>query len=279
VLIVEPWEAVLKYPYFAKIRMSALPKPRHRGEEIYLDGARSRSYEFFFSVRVMLQFIKGFRTLHFAGPCITVFGSARYKEDHAYYRMARTVGQYVAEKGFTTMTGGGPGIMEAANRGAIEHKGRSVGVNIQLPMEQAPNPYLDTHVNIRYFFIRKVLLLKYSYGFIVLPGGFGTMDEFFETLTLVQTRSIRDFPIVLLGTDYYRELMEAIDDMVKEGTISADDLKLVKLTDDPAEAVEFVSTYVKKNYKIKRRRRAFWWLFEGMRFKGRTYFPKSEPKG
>jgi len=255
--------------------MSALPKPRHQGEEIYLDGARSRAYEFFFSVRVMLQFIKGFRTLHFAGPCITVFGSARYKEEHPFYQMARAVGQYVAEKGFTTMTGGGPGIMEAANRGAIENKGRSVGVNIVLPMEQVPNAYLDTHVNLRYFFIRKVLLLKYSYGFIVLPGGFGTMDEFFETLTLVQTKSIRDFPIVLMGKEYYSELMKAVDAMVLEGTISADDLKLVKLTDDPAEAVEFVSTYVKKNYTVRVRRRPFWWLFEARRFKGRTYFPSA----
>jgi uncharacterized protein (TIGR00730 family) len=256
--------------------MSAIPKPVKPGEEIYLEGARSRGYELLFSIRVMFQFLKGFRTLHFAGPCITVFGSARYKENHPYYTMARAVGNLIADKGFSTMTGGGPGIMEAANRGAIERGGRSIGVNIVLPMEQDPNPYLDAQVTFRYFFIRKVLLLKYSYGFIVLPGGFGTMDELFETLTLVQTRSIRDFPIVLMGKDYYAELLKTIDDMVLEGTISAEDLKLVKVTDDPDEAVDFVAEYVKRNYKVYSRRRAFWWLFEGAKNKGRTYFGDSQ---
>jgi uncharacterized protein (TIGR00730 family) len=234
--------------------MNVIPKPSGPEEEIYLEGARSRSYETRFAFKVMWEFIKGFRTLHFVGPCLTVFGSARYKEGHPYYDMARQVGKAIANAGFTTMTGGGPGIMEAANRGAAEHSGRSVGVNILLPMEQEPNQYLDTQVTIRYFFVRKVLLCC-----------FGTIDELFETLTLVQTRSIRDFPIVLMGKDYYKELWAALNDMVVEGTISADDLKLVLLTDDPEEAINHIGFYVGRNFRVLRRRRPFWWLFENPR--------------
>jgi uncharacterized protein (TIGR00730 family) len=245
--------------------MNVIPKPSGPEEEIYLEGARSRSYETLFAFKVMREFIKGFRTLHFVGPCVTVFGSARYKDGHPYYDMARKTGAAIANAGFTTMTGGGPGIMEAANRGAAEQEGRSVGVNIVLPMEQDPNPYLDTQVTIRYFFVRKVLLLKYSYGFVVLPGGFGTMDELFETLTLVQTRSIRNFPIVLMGKDYYKELWAALNDMVVEGTISAEDLKLVLLTDDPDEAINHIGFYVGRNFRVLHRRRPFWWLFENHR--------------
>jgi len=245
--------------------MNVIPKPSGPEEEIYLEGARSRGYETLFAFKVMWEFIKGFRTLHFVGPCVTVFGSARYKEGHVYYDMARQIGGAIAGAGFTTMTGGGPGIMEAANRGAVENEGRSVGVNIVLPMEQEPNPFMDTQVTIRYFFVRKVLLLKYSYGFVVLPGGFGTMDELFETLTLVQTRSIRDFPIVLMGKDYYKELWAALNDMVVEGTISADDLKLVLFTDDPKEAIDHIGYYVGRNFRVLRRRHPFWWLFENSR--------------
>src|SRR5678815_2114447 len=188
-------------------------------QHVYLEGPKSRSYELGFAIKVFFQFIKGFRTLHFVGPCITVFGSARFKEDHAYYAAAREFGKRIAEMGFTTMTGGGPGIMEAANRGAYENGGVSVGCNIKLPFEQRPNKYLHTDITIDYFFVRKEMLMKYSYAFICMPGGFGTMDEFFETLTLIQTKSITQFPIILFGKEYYKELADQMAEMVKQLTI------------------------------------------------------------
>lgn len=230
-------------------------------EHIFLDGPKSRGYELGFAFRVFKQFIKGFRTLHFVGPSITVFGSARFKEDHPYYQQAREFGKRIAALGFTTMTGGGPGIMEAANRGAYENGGVSVGCNIQLPFEQKENPYLHKSVTFEHFFVRKVLLIKYSYAFIIMPGGFGTMDEFFETLTLVQTKTISQFPIVLFGKEYYRELVETIEDMAEKGTISREDMNLVLITDDMDEAMSHIRNYVTTNYKIKPRRRNLW-LFE-----------------
>jgi len=156
----------------------------------------------------MAEFIRGFRALHFVGPCVTVFGSARFKDDHPYYILARDVGSGLSRLGFTVMTGGGPGIMEAANRGAKESGGISIGCNIRLPKEQLPNPYLDRFVVFRYFFVRKVMLIKYSYAFVVLPGGFGTMDELFEAMTLIQTGKIRNFPVVLMGRNFYVQLLE-----------------------------------------------------------------------
>lgn len=230
-------------------------------QSVYLEGPKSRGYELLFAWRVFKQFIKGFRTLHFAGPCITVFGSARFSEEHPYYQQARTFGKRIAALGMTTLTGGGPGIMEAANRGAYENNGQSVGCNIVLPFEQKENPYLHYSVTFEHFFVRKVLLVKYSYAFIIMPGGFGTMDELFETLTLVQTKTITPFPIVLFGKAYYQPLMEAIHDMEKQGTISPEDLSLVKFTDDIDEAMDFISSYISKNYAIKPRKR-YWWLFE-----------------
>jgi uncharacterized protein (TIGR00730 family) len=230
-------------------------------QPVYLEGPKSRGYELAFAFRVFWQFLKGFRTLHFTGPCITVFGSARFKEDNEYYIKAREFGKRIAELGFATMTGGGPGIMEAANRGAFESGGVSVGCNIQLPFEQKPNPYLNKTITFEHFFVRKVILVKYSYAFIIMPGGFGTMDEFFEILTLVQTKTVTNFPIVLFGKDYYQPLMEMIEWMVNQGTISKEDLSLVLLTDDEDEAMNHIQTYVKSNYKIKPRKR-FWWLME-----------------
>src|ERR1700733_6152523 len=157
-------------------------------EPVYLEGPKSRGYELLFAFRVFRQFIKGFRTLHFVGPCITVFGSARFTENDAYYIRAREFGKRIAGLGFTTLTGGGPGIMEAANRGAFENGGMSVGCNIKLPFEQKANKYLHKCVTFDYFFVRKALLIKYSYAFVCMPGGFGTMDEYFDILTLVQTK-------------------------------------------------------------------------------------------
>lgn len=228
---------------------------------VYLEGPKDRTYELFFAFRVFWQFIKGFRTLHFIGPCVTVFGSARFKEDHKYYIAAREMGSRIAKTGLATMTGGGPGVMEAANRGAFEEGGVSVGCNIQLPFEQKPNPYMNKTITFEHFFVRKVLLTKYSYGFIIMPGGFGTMDEFFETLTLVQTKSVSQFPIVLFGKEYFQPLIDLIKHMSIEGTISESDLDLVLLTNDYDEAIEHIITYVKQNYKVKFRKK-FWWLFE-----------------
>lgn len=230
-------------------------------EQVYLEGPKSRRYELAFAWRVFRQFIKGFRTLHFVGPCITVFGSARFKEDHVYYEKAREMGRQIAAMGFTTMTGGGPGIMEAANRGAFENGGSSVGCNIQLPFEQKPNPYVNKSITFEHFFVRKVLMVKYSYAFIIMPGGFGTMDEFFETLTLVQTQTITQFPIVLFGKEYYSNLWNYAEFMAQQGTISREDMKLVLLTDDIDEAMQHIRTYINQHYKVKRRKR-LWWLFE-----------------
>ena len=236
-------------------------------EHVYLDGPHSRTYELVFLFKVIWQLFTGIRKLHFENPCITVFGSARFKEDHPYYVAAREFGKRIAGLGFSTMTGGGPGIMEAANRGAFENGGTSIGCNIVLPMEQKENPYLHKSVTFEYFFIRKTLLIKYSYAFIIMPGGFGTMDEFFETITLIQTKTLTQFPIVLYGKEYYKELMETIQDMAKRGTISPTDMNLVLLTDDIDEAMNHIRTYITTNYKIVQRKR-FWWLLERARRTG-----------
>lgn len=230
-------------------------------EPVYLEGPKSRGYELLFAWRVFWQFIKGFRALHFIGPCVTVFGSARFKENHPYYEQAREFGKRIALSGMTTMTGGGPGIMEAANRGAFENGGKSVGCNIQLPFEQKENPYLHKSVTFEHFFVRKVLLVKYSYAFIIMPGGFGTMDELFETLTLVQTKTISQFPVVLFGKEYYTPLLTTIKEMEMQGTISPGDMDLVLVTDSVDEAMAHITHYIRTNYQVKPRKR-LWWLFE-----------------
>src|SRR4051812_38713527 len=211
-----------------KIKDQTVPSKEH----VFLEGPKSKLNEFAFAFRVFKQFIKGFKTLHVIPPCITVFGSARFNENHKYYKAAREFGKRIAEIGLATMTGGGPGIMEAANRGAFENGGYSVGCNIQLPFEQQANPYVQRSVTFEHFFVRKVLLVKYSYAFIIMPGGFGTMDELFETITLVQTKTITQFPVVLFGTEYYKELWDMFQIMADKGTISKEDLSLVLLTDD-----------------------------------------------
>lgn len=223
-----------------------------KNEERFLEGPRGRWFEFFFVVRVLFEFVKGFRALHFVGPCITVFGSARFKEDHIYYKQAYEIGKRLAEGGVTVLTGGGPGIMEAANRGAYENGGISVGCNIELPFEQSANPYMHRWVTIKYFFVRKVLLVKYSFAFVVMPGGLGTMDEFFETLTLIQTGIIKNFPVILYGKEYYQPLNHMLDQMVHRGTISANDLKLVLISDDIEEINAYIIKYVNENFDVKR---------------------------
>ena len=197
----------------------------------FLAGPQRRIEELLRAFRIFSEFIRGFRALHFIGPCVTVFGSARFGEDHPYYRLARQTGAELATAGFTVMTGGGPGIMAAANRGARDVGGRSIGCNIKLPREQKPNPYLDKWITFRYFFVRKVMLVKYSYAFIALPGGFGTLDEIFETATLIQTLKIREFPVVLIGREFWRPLLAFLSErMVKEGTIDQSDLDRLIVT-------------------------------------------------
>lgn len=215
-------------------------------EKYFLEGPHSRAKELRFAIRVFTEFIRGFRALHFVGPCVTVFGSARFTEGHPFYALAREVGARLTTLGLTVMTGGGPGVMEAANRGAREAGGHSVGCNIKLPKEQKPNPYVDKSVDINHFFVRKVLLFKYSYAFVILPGGFGTMDECFEALTLIQTGKINNFPVVIMGKDYWRLLRELTERMVEAGTVSKDDLSLVHYTDCVDEVIEIVGAEVKR---------------------------------
>ena len=224
--------------------------PSSQEEKYFLEGPRSRKEELKFTLEVLFEFIKGFRAFHFVGPCVTVFGSARTPDEHLYYEMALKVGKGLSEIGFTVMTGGGPGIMEAANRGAKEAGGRSVGCNIELDFEQEPNPYMDKWVTFKYFFVRKVLLLKYSYACVVMPGGAGPMDELFETLTLIQTKKISGFPVVIMGKEYWKNLTELLDDFVKNKTINEEDLKLFILTDSVEEAIEHIQKNAVVKYKL-----------------------------
>ncbi len=221
----------------------------------WLAGPRSRLVELGRVARIAGEFVKGFRALHFVGPCVTVFGSARFREEHRHYRLAREVGAGIAGLGLTTMTGGGPGIMEAANRGAKEAGGRSVGCNILLPEEQQHNRYVDRWITFRYFFVRKVMLVKYSVAFIVMPGGFGTLDELFEALTLVQTGKIRSFPIVLMCTDYWAPLLDFIGGtLVRHRTISPLDMNLLTVTDSVEEAMTVVASSAESYYERPVRR-------------------------
>jgi uncharacterized protein (TIGR00730 family) len=215
-----------------------------REERTFLSGPRARLSELKLAIKFFLEFVRGFRALHFVGPGVTVFGSARFKEDHPYYALGREMGKRLAQLGLTVMTGGGPGIMEAANRGAKEAGGCSIGCNIILPHEQRPNAYLDRFVEFKYFFVRKVMLIKYSHAFVVLPGGFGTLDELFEALVLIQTRKIDDFPVVLMGVDYWRPMIEMMQStLLQAATIDKADLHLLFWTDSPDEATAHIQAH------------------------------------
>src|SRR6266496_3477697 len=220
---------------------TALTASPERADEIFLEGPRSRFEEFITLLRVMRDFLRGFRTLHFVGPCVTVFGSSRINQDDPHYELARKMGAAIARLGFTVMTGGGPGIMEAAN------------------------PYLDRCVRMHYFFVRKALLVKYSYAFVVMPGGAGTLDELFEAVTLIQTGKIKNFPIVIMGTDYWKELIGFIDKMAQRGMIGASDLRLIYATDSVEEAIAHIRSKTIEPFGHKRVahiRRHFPWLGE-----------------
>lgn len=197
--------------------------------------------------RIMGEFVEGFETLADLGAAVTVFGSARTKPEDAEYQQAVEIGRLLGEAGYTVITGGGPGIMEAANKGAHEAEATSVGLNIELPFEQHLNPYVDISMEFRYFFTRKTMLVKYSQAIVVLPGGFGTMDELFESLTLIQTGKIHNYPVVLIGTEYWSGLVDWLrNTMATQGKISDDDLDLIYLTDDLQEARDYVSACIQQ---------------------------------
>jgi hypothetical protein len=208
-----------------------------------LQGAQNYALDLWRSFRIWREFRKGFTKLGHIHQCVTFFGSARFDEDHEYYKLAYDTAYQIGKAGYAVMTGGGPGIMEAANRGAKDAGALSIGCNIQLPTEQLPNPYQDISLTFSHFFVRKVMLLKYSTAFILLPGGFGTMDEIFETATLMQTKKICDFPVVVMGSEYWKELGPFLDKtMIDFGTIDKEDLGFIRITDNPQEALDIVKT-------------------------------------
>lgn len=229
---------------------------RDHEEEFFLEGPKSRWLEFKRAFDVFYEMIKGFRRFHFLGPCVTVFGSARFAPGHKYYELSRQMGRELVLHGFGVMTGGGPGTMEAANRGSKEIGGLSVGCNITLPKEQHHNPYLDCFVEFKFFMVRKFMLAKYSYGFVAMPGGFGTLDELFEVLTLIQTGKIKHFPVVLLGKEYWRPLKKLIEErLVEAKTIDPEDINYLFFTDSPHEAARFIQTTATNRFKLSVRKR------------------------
>jgi len=203
-------------------------------------------------LKIAWEFLRVFRVLHFVGPCVTVFGSARFGEGHEYYELTRRIGAELSDLGFTVMTGGGPGLMEAANRGAKEAGGHTVGCNIELPFEQDHNKYLDTVVTAYYFFVRKVALVKYSYAFVVVPGGIGTLDELFEALTLIQTGKIKDFPVIVFCRDYWENMREHLEAMARAKSIAIEDLELLLFTDSIEEASKHLTENAIDRYGLRK---------------------------
>jgi len=226
-----------------KIEPSILEEVRG-AEKQFLERGREHAEDVQGAVRVFLEYLRGFEFMAADRPIVTVFGSARFSEDHPYYQLARELGQALAKAGFAVMTGAGPGIMEAANRGAKEAGGMSLGANIHLPREQTPNRYLDRYVEFEHFFVRKVMLVKYSCAFVVMPGGFGTMDEIFETLTLMQTGKIDAFPVVCMGSEYWNEFKDFLNvSLVAMGTINSSDLDLLYFTDSAEDAATYIHNH------------------------------------
>jgi uncharacterized protein (TIGR00730 family) len=204
--------------------------------------SRNESWRVF---RIMAEFVEGIETLSDVNNAVTIFGSARVKPDDIYYQKTENLTRLLVQNGFSVITGGGGGIMEAANKGASEAGGKSVGMNIQLPFEQKPNPYANIHIHYKYFFIRKVMFVKYAVAYVILPGGFGTMDELFEALTLIQTKKIKSFPLILMGSEYWRGLLDWLKNtMLQEGKIYHTDLDLIQVVDDPEEVVKLIKKYV-----------------------------------
>lgn len=232
--------------------ISATP-PEHREDQKIRQAFQDRDWNEIKSsdswaiFKIMSEFVEGFEKLAKIGPCVSIFGSARTPNTHPYYKIAEEIAAKLVRHGYGVITGGGPGIMEAGNKGAFEQGGKSVGLNIQLPFEQFNNIYIDRDkiLNFDFFFVRKVMFIKYAQGFVVMPGGFGTLDELFEALTLIQTRKIGAFPLVLVGTDYWGGLFDWMHKVVQEGHkyIGPDDLKLVSLVDTPTDAVKVIDDF------------------------------------
>jgi uncharacterized protein (TIGR00730 family) len=194
--------------------------------------------------RILSEFVEGFDTLSTAGPAVTIFGSSRVRPGDMEYKLAEEVARLLVKSGYAIITGGGPGIMEAANKGATEAGGKSIGLNIELPLEQEPNPYAKTKISFRYFFVRKVMFVKYAMAYVVLPGGFGTVDELFEAVTLIQTKKIKPFPVILMVKSYWEGLLRWIRNcMLKEGKISKEDFEIIKIIDDPNEVVKVITRF------------------------------------
>ncbi len=213
-------------------------------EAEFLAGRRRHSDNVESAVRIFLEFLRGFEFLSIDEPCVTIFGSARFKEGHQYYELARSAGAALAREGYAVMTGGGPGVMEAANRGCQEAGGLSLGANIHLPREQHPNPYIDRFIEFEHFFVRKVMMVKYSCAFIIMPGGFGTLDEVFETLTLIQTHKIDFFPVILMGSEFWDPMVRFFKErFLAEGTISPGDIDLIQITDSVEEAMAIIGRH------------------------------------
>ncbi|SEG34441.1 hypothetical protein SAMN04488130_1105 [Flavobacterium urumqiense] len=223
-----------------------------KSESLFVREPLSRFKNLVFLCKVLYNFINAFREMHFIGPCVTVFGSARFGSETTHYNDAVKIGAKLAKLGFTVMTGGGPGIMEAANKGAYEAGGYSVGCNIVLTVEQKPNPYLHKWIYIPYFFVRKVILIKYSYAFVVMPGGIGTLDELFEALTLIQNKMINNFPIVIFDKKYHEELIHHIQLMSDNESISPEDMKLLFVTDSVDEVIAHIKKHAIKKFGLKR---------------------------
>jgi uncharacterized protein (TIGR00730 family) len=223
------------------IKSSSLLSQVVGAEKLFLSGRRNRGEDLESAVRFFLEFLHGFESFEFDGPCVTVFGSARFPERHRYYELARELGRALAHSGYAVMTGGGPGIMEAANRGAKEGGGLSLGCNITLPMEQKPNRYLDKFIEFEHFFVRKLMLVKYSSAFVVMPGGFGTLDEAFEVITLAQNGKLERFPVVSMVKDFWDHLRRFISDtMLAEGTISNEDMDFIQGANTVEDAIRII---------------------------------------
>lgn len=234
-----------------------------KSESLFVREPLSRFKNLVFLFKVLYNFIKAFRKMHFIGPCVTVFGSARFGPETNHYQDAVKIGSKLAKLGFTVMTGGGTGIMEAANKGAYESGGYSVGCNIVLSVEQKPNPYLHKWIYIPYFFVRKVILIKYSYAFVVMPGGIGTLDELFEALTLIQNKIINNFPIVIYDTKYHEELIHHIQVMSQNESISPEDMKLLFVTDSVEELIAHIKKHAIKQFGLKKQPfKSKWWFGE-----------------
>ena len=236
----EAWQRHWKKTGFTSYELHLPDTAAVNRERNFLTEKRSRERETARLKRITAEFERGFKRLGKLGPAVTVFGSARFRPGHAYYELAREVGKELALAGFTTITGGGPGAMEAANRGAHEAGGPSYGLNIILPHEQSANPYVDESVEFQYFFVRKVMLVKYSCAYIVVPGGLGTLDELYEAATLIQCGKIGPFPLVLLGSEFWNGMRDFLLFMVSQGVFDAKEVGFARIVDSPAEAVEMV---------------------------------------